>query len=378
MKITIARAALHQALGLLRNVAEKRNTIPILACVVIETVSGTDGVVRLTATDMEFELSVDVAATVERAGAAAVPAGTLFDIVTRQANGAMLTLERVANQDLVSIKTGRNSTVLNSLPVGDFPEMTGKQARAVQFAMPTADMMRLMDKTRFAMSSEATRHYLCGFYLHIAPTENGPVLRAVATDGHRLARIDVPFPAGAEAMPGVIVPRRVAIELRKIIETMGDRLEFAVSESRLMVSAPGYSVTSKLVDGSFPDYGRVIPSDNNCKLTIDRRVFFAAVGRVVAVSSERSRAVKVEIGPDRLVLSHVDSATGSAVEEVEPEAFHYAGTPITTGYQARYLADIGDVLGEKVEISLSDYQTPALLRDPDDPGDLFLIMPMRV
>ena len=212
------------------------------------------------------------------------------------------------------------------------------------FEVGAADLKRLIDKTRFAISTEETRYYLNGIYLHVAATGNKPTLRAVATDGHRLAQVELPRPAGSDGMPGVIIPRKTVNELHRLIEDGGTTVTIGVSPAKIRFEAGTVTLTSKLIDGTFPDYGRVIPQGNDKELKVSNAEFMHAVDRVSTIASERGRAVKLNITGDKLVLSVTNPEGGSATEEIDVE---YGSAPIEIGFNARYLLDIaGQLEGE--------------------------------
>ena len=202
------------------------------------------------------------------------------------------------------------------------------------------------------------------------------MLRAVATDGHRLARFEMPLPLGAAEMPGVIVPRKTVGELRKLIEETEERVDISLSDSRIRFAFGTVVLSSKLIDGTFPDYQRVIPTGNDKVLKVDRRSFAEAVDRVSTISSEKSRAVKLALRPQGLVLSATSAENGSASEELEVD---YGGSALEIGFNARYLLDIAQqIQGDGAQFSLADSGSPTIVRDVADASALYVLMPMRV
>jgi DNA polymerase-3 subunit beta len=242
--------------------------------------------------------------------------------------------------------------------------------------LPAGDFKRLIDKTQFAISTEETRYYLNGIYLHTAGTAKAATLRAVATDGHRLAQCELPLPAGAAGMPGIIVPRKTVGEVQRLIETGEGEVAIELSSGKIRFTIGNVVLTSKLIDGTFPDYARVIPVNNDKLLTVDKKDFEAAVDRVSTVSSERGRAVKLSISSGRLMLSVTNPDSGSATEEIEVD---YDGDPLDIGFNSRYLLDIAaQIEGEVALIKLADPGSPTLIQDKDAKGALYVLMPMRV
>ena len=237
----------------------------------------------------------------------------------------------------------------------------------------------MIDRTRFAISTEETRYYLNGIFLHVS-TEDGPVLKAAATDGHRLARYTLPMPAGAEGMPDVIVPRKAVAELRKLLEEAQDgqvRIDPSPSKIRFTIGGDGGVVlTSKLIDGTFPDYSRVIPTGNDKLLKIDPKTFFAGVDRVATIATEKTRAVKMGLEPDKVTLSVTSPDNGNAAEELAAE---YKSEGMEIGFNANYLKDIlAQIDSDVVELHLADPGAPTLIRKDESSPSLYVLMPMRV
>jgi DNA polymerase-3 subunit beta len=355
-----------------QSVVEKRNTIPILGNVLIEAQGDS---VRLRATDLDIEVVDSAPARVERAGATTVSAGTLNEIVRKLPDGALVTLATSPQDGRLTITAGRSTFSLATLPREEFPVMATADY-ATTFRVPAGVLRRLFDKSKFAISQEETRYYLNGVYLHVAQGDGGPVLRAVATDGHRLARIDAPLPRGAEGMAGVIVPRKTVNELRKLLEDDEAEIEVSVSETKVRFATPAITLTSKVIDGTFPDYSRVIPTGNTRRLEVDAAEFARAVDRVATVSSERSRAVKLSLDEDRLVLSVRAPDIGDAEEEL---AVAYGDDRLEIGFNARYLLDIASQVDRENAVFLfNNAGDPTLMREGDDSSALYVVMPMRV
>jgi DNA polymerase-3 subunit beta len=374
MRFTVDRATLLKALAHVQSVVEKRNTIPILANVMLAV---RDGRLTLTATDMEIAVVEEVAATTRQDGATTAPAVTLYEIVRRLPEGAEIELDHPGGDAPLKLRAGRYTTSLMVLSTEDFPAMTAGSL-PYHFALPASALRTLIDRTRFAISMEETRYYLNGIYLHAAESEGLAVLRAVATDGHRLARVEEPLPEGAAGMPGVIVPRKTVLEVRKLIEEANESVEIALSDTRIQFRVGPVTLTSKLIDGTFPEYERVIPRDNDKVLRVGKRDFSDAVARVAAISSERSRPVKLSLSRDLLVLSAISPEQGSATEELDAERAKYDAGPLEIGFQARYLNDITDQIDGDVEFRFADGTAPTVVQDAADASALYVLMPIRV
>ncbi len=372
MKVTIERAHLLKSLGHAQSVVERRNTIPILSNVKLQA---EDRELRLTATDMDLEIVESVPAEILGAGATTVPAHTLYDIVRKLPDGAQVELQSDAGGERLILRCGRSRFTLASLPVEDFPSLTSSEL-PFRFRLPAAGLRGLIDRTRFAISTEETRYYLNGIYLHTSQQDGVEVLRAVATDGHRLARVEIPLPEGASGMPGVIIPRKTVAEVRKVIDEQGEDLELAISETQIRFSIGPALLTSKLIDGTFPDYQRVIPEHNDKQLDVACRDFKDAVDRVSAISNDRSRAVKLKLGNGTLELSANSPEHGSASEELE---VRYGGDTMEIGFNSRYLLDIAEQIdGENARLLMADAASPTILHELGDQSAIYVLMPMRV
>lgn len=372
MKVTVERSALLKSLGHVHRVVERRTTIPILSNVLIA--ADMDGL-RLKATDLDIEVVETIPADVAMQGATTVPAHTLYDIVRKLADGAQVSLESTGETGQLELRSGRSRFKLQSLPESDFPDITAGDM-PYRFTLAASDLKRLIDKTQFAISTEETRYYLNGIYLHAIEVDGKALLRAVATDGHRLARVETSAPQGATGMPGVIVPRKAVAEVQKLLEGSEAEVSVELSSTKVRVALGQVVLTSKLIDGTFPDYQRVIPSGNDKYLTVDRAAFASSVDRVSTISSERSRAVKLSVGEGRLTLTVTNPDSGSATEESEVS---YDATPLDIGFNARYLLDItGQLDGDTALLKLADAGSPTIIQDREGSSALYVLMPMRV
>jgi DNA polymerase-3 subunit beta len=377
MKATIERAKLLRCLSHVQSVVERRNTIPILSNVLIEAATG--GTVRIMATDLDLQVVESVqAASVEGAGAITVSAHLLFDIARKLPDGTQVSLE-VADNRMV-VKAGRSRFQLPTLPRDDFPTIVEGDL-PTNFELPAKLLAELIDRTRFAISTEETRYYLNGIFLHVSDDgPDGPLLRAAATDGHRLARFTLPRPEGAEGMPDVIIPRKAVGELRKLLEEALDgNVEIDLSPSKIRFTLGGEGgvvLTSKLIDGTFPDYSRVIPTANDKLLKLDPKSFYEGVDRVATIATEKTRAVKMGVEQDKVTLSVTSPDNGTAAEEVSAS---YDSPGLEIGFNANYLKDIlGQIDGDTVEMHLADAGAPTLIRQDEKSPALYVLMPMRV
>ncbi len=371
MKITIDRAALMRALNHVQSAVERRTTIPILSNVLMKA---EDGTLNLATTDMDLEINESVAANVDKPGATTAPAATLFDIVKKLPEDSAVVLELDNSGNQMTVKAGRSNFRLACLPVADFPEI-GQGNLPASFSIPANELRNLIDRTKFAMSTEETRYYLNGIYLHAADNNGVDVLRAVATDGHRLARFEMPLPEGAKGMPGIIIPRKTVGELRKLVEEAGDAIQISLSETKIRFAFDHIVLTSKLIDGTFPDYQRVIPKGNDKIVEVNPKAFSRAIDRVSTISDGKSRAVKISLNGKTMTLSANSPEAGSATEDLEING----NDNMEIGFNAKYLMDItSQIEGDGCRLTLADSASPTIIQDAGDASALYVLMPLRV
>ncbi|MDP3173158.1 MAG: DNA polymerase III subunit beta [Phenylobacterium sp.] len=372
MKLTIERAALLKALGHVQSAVERRNTIPILSNVLL---SADRDRLSFSATDLDMEIIDQALAQVDQPGQITAPAHTLYEIVRKLPDGSDVQLSFTGEDPRLTVAAGRSRFNLPVLPSGDFPVMSS-DGLSGRIGVDVADLIRLMDKTRFAISTEETRYYLNGLYLHTVVEDGVAKLRAVATDGHRLALAEMPAPEGAVGSPGVIVPRKTVGEARRLLDDAGEQVDVQLSAQKVRFEFNGAALTSKVIDGSFPDYSRVIPRDNNRVMLVDNKLFAQAVDRVATISAEKSRSVRMAMEPGRMILTVRNMEAGQAVEELEID---YDGEPFELSFNARYLLDVTDqVSAPQAEFRFGGPNDPALVLDPTDADVRYVLMPLRV
>jgi DNA polymerase-3 subunit beta len=372
MQLTIERTALLKALGHVQSVVERRNTIPILSNVLL---SADRKGLSFAVTDLDMEMMDETEAVVNTPGQITAPAHTLWEIVRKLPDGADVELRYDGDDPRLTVSAGRSRFALPVLPAGDFPVMSS-EGLSVRYSLMKEDLARLIDKTRFAISTEETRYYLNGLYLHVVSDGGEAKLRAVATDGHRLALAEMSAPEGAAGGPGVIIPRKTIDQVRRLLDDGAGPVDVQVSAAKVRFEFGRASLTSKVIDGSFPDYMRVIPRDNDKILLVDNTAFSAAVDRVSTISAEKSRSVKLAVEPGKVILTVRNMEAGQAVEEVEVD-YDHSGFEI--GFNARYLMDVtGQIGGENAELRFADPASPTLVIDPTDAGVQYVLMPLRV
>lgn len=371
MKIVTEHRPLLRAISHAQSVVERRNTLPVLSNILLDA---QNGMLRVTATDMDMEIVETVTdAEIVAPGAAMAEARVIYDIVRKAPEGCQIKIEREKN--ILNLTHGRSRFKLQSLNSEDFPSFSDEDLPH-RFVIQANELRRLINKTRFIIPNEETRHYINGMYLHRKEDGGSLSLRAAATDGHRLACISLPLPSGAEEIPGIIIPRKTIMELQKLLDGVEDDITFSTSESKCRFTLENAVLTSKLIDGTFPDYERVIPTDNNRQLVVNGRAFSEAVDRVSTIASEKSRAVKLSLEPNLLRVNATNHDGEDAQEDISAS---YSAEVMEIGFNGGYLLDIsGACDGEDATFVLKDAGSPAIIRDSEDEGILYILMPMRI
>ncbi len=371
MHILIERAQLLRSLGYVQSVVERKGTIPILSYVKFEAGKGQVGV---TATDMELALVQHIPATVHEDGAVAIPAHVFYEIVRKLPDGAEVSIT-TKDGGRIGIVCGSAKFTLACLPAEEFPAVEAGDF-SHHFSISSAECKALLEKPACAMSNEEIRYYLNGIYLHASRSNDQEVLRAVATDGHRLVRVEVGLPQGAADMPGAIIPKKTIHELRKLLDSGGTTVQIGVSANKISFRINDAVLASKLVDGSFPDYERVIPANNDKLMEVNCKQLIQAVDRVSVVSSDRLRAVRLSMSAGKLSLAVSNAEADNASEELEVT---YSAEPLEIGFNARYLLEVmAEIEGETAQFLFNNASSSALIRDTADVGSLYVVMPMRV
>jgi DNA polymerase-3 subunit beta len=372
MKITLERNHLLKSLSHVHRVVERRNTYPILANVLLKAAEGR---VDLRATDLDIEVTESVPAMVATPGTTTVPAHTLYEIVRKLADGAEVRLETDGSEQML-LTSGRSRFHLACISPDSFPDLKSGNF-SHEFSVPAPAFRELIERTQFAISNEETRYYLNGIYLHVVDINGVPTLRAVATDGHRMARAETDAPAGAAGMPGIIVPKKTVSEVQKLLDGAEGEVAVEVSDTKIRFTLGSVVLLSKLIEGTFPDYDRVTPKNNDKTMSVDRAAFATAVDRVSTIASERGgKAVKLSATEGQLELSVTNPDHGTASEEL---AVDFDIDAFEIGFNARYLLDIlGQIRSENALFFFNDAGSPTLVREDGDAKALYVLMPMRV
>jgi len=374
MDVVANRVNLLRTLQFAQGVVERKSTVPILGNVLI---SAEENTLRIRATDLDIEAVLLVEAEVRKQGETTVSAAIFLDIL-RKLSADYVEIKEVSQS--LHILSGSSKFTLLVMPSEQFPKISS-DSFDTEFEIEAKSLCRLIDKTRFAMLLDETRFYLNGIFLHVNEDEGGSMLlRAVATDAHRMACVGVPLPQGAEGMPAVIVPRKTVIELRRLLDSLDKNVKVEVASSKIRFSCNNFTLTSKLVDGRFPDYKSVIPAKEGGCLELHARKLLEAVDRVSVLSSDKTRLVKMTIGTakqnNNIIISVDNPESGSAEEEVEAV---YSGEPMDISFNSKYLIDIAAQLGDHTSmIYLRGKNSAALVIDSQDENSVYVIMPMRV
>jgi len=372
MQFKIERTKLFSALSHIQNAVEKKNTIPILSNILITCQNSN---LLLTATDLDLSMVEVVAGEIISDGATTTPAHLFYDIVRKLPDGAQIELSTDNENSQIIIKSSRSKFSLPCLSKEEFPVISNDDLPH-NFQISSKVLKKLLDKTKFAISTEETRYYLNGVYFHKPDNVDNPVMRSVATDGHRLAYTESKLPDGVSDIPSIIVPRKAVSEVRRLLDQFDEDINVSLSDAQMRFNIGTTTINTKLIDGTFPDYQRVIPEQNNKFMKVDRSDFVAAVDRVSTISTEKSRAIKLSIESNMMKISANSADTATAYEEV---AIEYDSELIEIGFNSKYLLDItSHVEGSIINFSLSDSVSPAIITDDSDSQSLFVLMPMRV
>ncbi len=375
MELKTNSLELLKALSHIHGIVETRHTLPILSNIILVA---NENELTLSSTNLDIYCADKIYAEVSSPGETSVSANTFFEIIKRLPNGSDVIIQLSDQENELILKCGRSKFSLSTLKIDDFPIIT-ENGLNTKFVLSADEIIRMIDKTKFAISNEETRYYLNGIFFHKAERNSIHFLRAVATDGHRLAQYDIPLPQGAEDMTGIIIPKKTVMEFRKVLDDADGDVNISLSDNKIMFSFDKLKIISKVIDGTFPDYTKVIPQTNDKKFQTKNEELKKAVERVsaIAINEEvKSKAIKLSILKNKLYLSVESQSKGSANEEID---INYDSDNIDIGFNSRYLIDIcNEVDGEDIDISLFDAVSPAIILDKADENLFFVLMPMRI
>lgn len=370
--VTLDRSVLLKALGHLQSIVERRTASPVLSNVRLIAYQGQ---LQLTTTDTEIAMTETISAVVDQPGGITVHAHTLYEIIRKLPDGAQVSLLTSQDQEgKIQIRSGSSRFSLSTLPVANYPIMEAGSFTH-HFALLPTEWKELLDKTRFAMSLEESRFYLNGIYLHVARNGQDHVFRAVSTDGHRLACVDVALPEGLSGFEtGVILPRKTVLELRKIIEATVEPVQLSLSTKKIRIVAGNIVLISKLIDATYPDYTLVIPTQNEKIMEAPLEGISKAVDRVATVTTERSRSIIMKVATGKVNVSAFNEEGGTASEDVDVK---YGADDYDIAFNSRYLLELFHVIeGDTVQFVFGAPGAPALVRDTASMGALFVLMPI--
>ncbi len=375
MKLVIERAALLAALDATADAAAREDTIPILQNVMLEAQQpkGGDGALMLTATDMDRAIVAKAPADIQTPGGLTVPAKMLRQIVSNLEDGAQVGLEADADGTRVRLRSGRSNFAMPALPVDDFPKLTWGDFPH-KFEIEAPDARRMFGVPAYAISTEETRFYLCGILLEPSVEGRAKHLCAVAVDGHLLCRLRVPLPKGAANMPRIIVPHATVRLLTRLLKDAKAPIDFAVSDTRIRVTIGDVVLTSKLIDGTFPDWARVVPQDPKIRIDLPVKPARAALKRMLIVAGDKDRTAIWKLSKGAVHLESNHEGRG-ATEEI---AAGFSGEPVGVAYNCRQIVEILDqVAGDDVVWRFADPKSPALIVDESDPDVLHVVTPIN-
>tara|TARA_B100000902_G_C27322377_1_gene925579 strand:+ start:3873 stop:5000 length:1128 start_codon:yes stop_codon:yes gene_type:complete len=375
MEIKANSSDLLKALNHIHGIVEVRHTLPILSNIVL---SAANNELSLSSTNLDIFCSDKINAEIVTSGEISVPAITFFEIVKRLPSGSDVILSMADEDTELVLKCGRSKFNLSTLKTEDFPILSDRDL-LTNFVISADELSRMIDKTKFAISNEETRYYLNGIFFHKAESNSIKFLRAVATDGHRLAQYDIPLPQGADEITGIIIPKKTVFELRKVLDDADGDVNVSLNENKIKFSFNNLKIVSKVIDGTFPDYTKVIPQNNDKKFKTNNSELKNAIDRVsaVAINEEtKSKAIKLTIENNKLNLSVESQSKGSAKEEID---ISYNNEKVDIGFNSRYLLDIcNEVDGDEIDVNLLDSISPAIILDKTDENLFFVLMPMRI
>ena len=375
MEFKINSSDLLKALSHIHGIVEVRHTLPILSNIILKA---KDNELTLSSTNLDIYCADKIKANVSIAGEISVSAVTFFEIVKRLPSGSEVVMTMEEGENEIILKCGRSKFNLSTLKTDDFPIISDNDL-STNFVLSADELIRIIDKTKFAVSNEETRYYLNGIFFHKADRNSIQFLRAVATDGHRLAQYDIPLPQGAEEITGIIIPKKTIFELRKVLDDANGDVSISLNENKIKFTFNDLKIISKVIDGTFPDYTKVIPQNNNKNFKTNNNELKNAIDRVSAVAANeesKSKAIKLSLDDNKLNLSVESQSKGSANEIID---ISYDGDKVDIGFNSKYIIDIcNEVDGEEVNISLLDSVSPAIILDKTDENLFFVLMPMRI
>ena len=371
MKFIVAKPVIYKTLSHLQSIVNKKNTLPILSNILIEAEQNS---LTLSSTDMDISIKETINCNIVEPGSTTLNAQIMFDIIKKLPDTSEV--EFISNNSkILTIRSNVSKFSLSCLPKDDFPiietNTTGKR-----LLVKSQTIFNLISKTKFAISNEETRYFLNGIYFNVSSKDKSSTLTFVGTDGHRLATSSSSTNQFSSDIQGVIIPKKTINELSKLLSENSNDIEIDISSNKIIFYIDNLILISKLIDGNFPDYTRVIPNNNNNHLKVNRSHLLSAVDRVSTIANEKSPSIKFKLFKNLVNLSTINNENSTATEDIET---NYDGDEIEIGFNSRYIMDILDCLeGEEIKISFNDNSTPIIVQEKSGSETIYVLMPMRV
>lgn len=371
MKFTVDKNILFKSLSHVQSIVERKNTLPILSNILLEA---KDNSLVLSATDMDISITEKLNCNIIEIGSTTVSAQTLYDIIRKIPDTSEI--EIISNDGkIMSLRAGKSKFSLGCLPKEDFPLIQVDDLEN-EISIDSQKLLLLIDKTRFAISNEETRYFLNGIYFHKREDNNKSILSIVATDGHRLAKFDLDFKDNTTKFPGVIIPKKTVNELFKLLADYNGFVRINLNSNKIVFFIGETILISKLIDGNFPDYKRVIPKNNNNVLKINRSLFSLAVDRVSTITNDKSPAIKFKLLKNLMNMSSVNNESGTATEDIVTK---YDGDEIEIGFNSKYVLEmINNLDDEEISLNFKDSSSPVIALEESNSDLIYVLMPMRV
>ena len=371
MKFSIEKNNFYKSISHVQNIVERKSTLPILANLLIEA---KDNSLILSATDMDISIKDSLDCNIIEEGSTTVSAHTLYEIVRKLPDNSEI--EIISNDGkIMSLRSGKSKFSLGCLPKEDFPIIEIGDLEN-EISLNSKTLLKLIEKTRFAISNEETRYFLNGIYFHNQQNQDLSTLSVVATDGHRLAKMDYDLKEKIKEFPGIIIPKKTINEVYKLLSDLDDTTKINLNSNKIVFFIGSTILISKLIDGNFPDYKKVIPKDNTNKLTVNRNEFSLAIDRVSTIVSEKSPVIKFKLMNNLMNLSSVNSESGTATEDLNID---YSGDDIEIGFNSKYILEmINNLEDQNIILNFKDSSSPVTAIEESNPNLVYVLMPMRV
>ena len=372
MKFIVTKPVIFKALSHLQSIVNKKNTLPILANILIEAEQNT---LTLSSTDMDISIKEKINCNVIELGSTTLNAQIMFDIIKKLPDNSEV--EFISNDGkILTIRSNVSKFSLSCLPKDEFPIIETESSKGKKLTVKAELIFNLINKTKFAISNEETRYFLNGLYFNVTMKDKISTLTFVGTDGHRLATSSNTDSNFSIEIPGVIIPKKTINELSKLLSENNSEIDIDIFSNKIIFYIDNLILISKLIDGNFPDYTRVIPNNNINHLNINRVHLLAAVDRVSTIANEKSPSIKLKLLENLINLSTINSENSTATEDIKTS---YDGKEIEIGFNAKYIMDMLENLeGEEIRISFNDNSTPIIAQEKSDSDTIYVLMPMRV